>query len=148
MKKLLKIMSMTLVLTCLLITSSVFAVDLEEKEPNNTLDTATRMRLHGTDGGEWKRGYITAKDPSVDYYQFRYDKVENGGEIDVMLSGIPQGCDYDVALLNQNGQVIAKSDTTYCQEEIHVKNSPSGRYYIKVYSYRGTSSLPYEISVY
>ena len=147
MKKLLGKKLMILVVACFLSTSLVLAYDLYESEPNNTLDTASSLYLKEPGTGTWKKGYITSKDPSVDFYRFYYDRSKHGYSINVMLEDIPWGCDYDLAVLNQYGQVIDKSESTSFREEINLKNMSSGTYYIKVYSYRGTSPLAYMISV-
>lgn len=109
-------------------------------EPNDGFDEAYRLSAPGT-----YCSYIsTASDE--DYYRF---DVSTLGPITVDLTNIPPGTDYDIELYGNNqAQVSGSWYGSNDDEQIVFQPIQTGRYYIRVYSYSGSSqSHAYHLTV-
>jgi hypothetical protein len=74
--------------------------------------------------------------------------VTKSSRIDVRLSNIPEGADYDVWLYNSvSEQTIAGSDGNGKEEKFSYDPNQPGKYYILVYRSRGFSEEPYTLEV-
>lgn len=86
--------------------------------------------------GMWGKKYI-----DTDFY---YIDVILTGRIEIVLSSIPEYCDYDLRLYRQPNTINSKSDSceiistsarTYNADESIIVDVSAGTYYIQVYSY-------------
>lgn len=87
---------------------------------------------------------LIKQEVDVDYYQFR---VFGKADLNIELTNIPSGCDYDLELFEHNNSryaeeeavtsIATSSRVTNCDEKITKFIFP-GVYYIKVYSYADT----------
>jgi hypothetical protein len=67
--------------------------------------------------------------------------------ISVQMEG-PAGTDYDIALVDEGGNVLAKSENESSSESFTYSPVAAGRYWILVLAYSGaTVSQPYQLSV-
>jgi hypothetical protein len=73
-----------------------------------------------------------------DYYYFELSSAQS---VDIYLTNVPAGQDYDVALRDAALEEIARSDD-WGQADEHISTSalPAGRYYVQVYHYSSGGS--------
>ena len=117
---------------------------VEEKEPNNTIDKAQKIALNSTVLG-------TMGNEDVDYYSV---EVKKGEPLSVEVEGMRLGrtmFDPYVAILDKHGKVLAKADDTalFIQDTYATIVAPAdGEYLIEVRetSYGGTGN-PYRVHI-
>ncbi len=116
--------------------------DKDSYESNDSVSKATDLNI-GDDGSRTIYGTIH-KQPTrcggstdVDYYKFTVYKESN---VYVTLSNIPSGKDYDLKIFDHTGKQVASSTNGSNRSESINKSMKTGNYYIKVYSYSGTSN--------
>ena len=108
-------------------------------EPNNSMQTATSIANN-----------VTIKDANIhlptdnDYYKFTLNATSN---VNINLSHIPDGCDYDLKLYNSENKQLAFSARAGNNPESIMTALNAGTYYIHVYSYTGCSSSYYHLSL-
>lgn len=105
-------------------------------EPSS-YSTSLEATLHRN---EWLWGLIK-REVDVDYYEFR---VFGKADLNVELTNIPSGCDYDLELLeHDNSKYAGEEDVISVASSRKASNRPEhisklvfpGVYYIKIYSY-------------
>ncbi|MCL1810309.1 MAG: M23 family metallopeptidase [Clostridiales bacterium] len=108
-----------------------------EVEPNNTPGTADRLY---DDDDMYGRIYSASTD--VDWYVVSFP---TAGAANFWLGSIPSGCDYDLALYASNGttRLGLSQNSGTANELITYSVSANTNYYVKVYSYSGSSSSYY-----
>lgn len=87
------------------------------------------------------------------YLSQRSDRLWHGGDSDIFtvtlrggrrykitLSG-PSGTDFDLYLYDENGHRVASSTGNGSSETVYITPAWTGRFYIKVLSYRGSGSF-------
>lgn len=108
-------------------------------EPNNTFSAATSISNTAT---------ITSANihdsSDVDYYRFT---IPSTSSISISLSNIPTNCDYDLVLYNSSQTQCASSANGGNSSESISYSAAPGTYYIKVYSYSGSSSSNYRLTI-
>ena len=110
----------------------------EEDENNDTISTADLITSERV-----MIGRFTSTSDNYDYYKI-YATAGNG--IYIELSGIPNGCDYDLYLCDQNNNVLSSSlNSSDIGEWIETPINTSGYYYIRVKRYSGYSSAYYTL---
>ncbi len=117
---------------------------VEEKEPNNTIDKAQKIALNSTVLG-------TMGNEDVDYYSV---EVKKGEPLSVEVEGMRLGrtmFDPYVAILDKHGKVLAKADDTalFIQDTYATIIAPAdGEYFIEVRetSYGGSGN-PYRVHI-
>lgn len=114
--------------------------DPDGYEPNDTLDQATGPLA----AGDSVSAYISwAQD--IDVYWLR---TSSTAPIEVRLTNIPSGTDYDLYLLDQSGNVLSASESETSQESISYSPPSAGAYFVAVVAYSGWStSAPYTLAV-
>lgn len=104
-----------------------------EVEPNNSTSSANVLS-----NGANTSGYISASS-DIDYF-----KITIGGSKTVSITlQVPAGLDYDLKLYSTGGSILGTSQNPAGQAESITYKNPSTysrSYYIKVYSYSGTST--------
>ncbi len=114
--------------------------DPDAYEPNDTLNQA----IGPLAPGEVISAYISWPD-DVDVFWFT---TSTAAPIEVALSNIPPGTDYDLYLLNSNGDVIAASEKESGDEYISYTPRAAGSYWVAVVAYQGSSvSVAYTLTV-
>ncbi len=104
-------------------TSSGQQIAPDSFEPNNTVQTAKEIPA----GIAQEATIHQAND--VDYYKFL---VKLSSTITVSMTGIPEGMDLDLYLLDKDRRQVAKSEHGKNQDEQVVYNGDPGTYYVKV----------------
>ncbi|MGC5327449.1 pre-peptidase C-terminal domain-containing protein [Brevibacillus sp. SYSU BS000544] len=89
--------------------------------------------------------YANIHDSSdVDYYTFTLTEKSN---VNLILSDIPAGADYNIQVLDANLNVIESTSMTGNTNETFTKKLSPGTYYVKVYPVTGYSDInPYKLS--
>jgi hypothetical protein len=101
-------------------------------EPNDNMNTATTI------------SDSTLISPTIninaDEDWFVLDTTKTG-KLDVSMKGIPSGCDYDMQVYNKDGVYLGGSFSSGAEnEKVDSIITTSGKYYIRIYSYIGSSS--------
>lgn len=109
-----------------------------QDEPNN-FRCSTNSAL---DPGTPTQSYICSKDDIDDYY---YIDVTQLSPINVTLTNIPGGIDYDLYLYYQDSIVASSNKFGNASEALNYFPLQTGRYYIRVYPYSGHSLSPYTL---
>jgi hypothetical protein len=110
---------------------------LDNYEPNDTLSTATSIQSTSSIQASISTGDDT------DYFDFSIDIARR---VEITLSNIPSGCDYNLQLLDNEGDLICQSNNGFNNSESLIHNLPSGTYYIKVYTVYGFSNSVYTLA--
>jgi len=114
------------------------AEDVDAYEPNETVDSASGP----LDSGKLYRAYISS-DEDVDVY---YVEVETRDPIIIQLSNISWRADYDLFLVDSDGERLDYSWGTTDTELIEYSPRTTGTYYIVINTYGGHSvSDPYSL---
>jgi S1-C subfamily serine protease len=109
-------------------------------EPNDSYEEATGP----LSSGQVISGYISWQD-DIDFFSINPTTTQT---INVTLTGIPAGTDYDLYLLDSGRNIVAFSDSVTSQESIAYSPPAAGAYWIVVASYEGASvSQPYTLAV-
>jgi len=112
-------------------------VSLDSYEPNNSIAAAEWISGNGT---------ISANISSLsdeDYYAI---SLPSETTLTILLEDIPEGCDYDLELINSSGVRMYQSTNSNQITERISQYLPAGTYYVRVYSYSGYSALNYWLS--
>jgi len=104
-------------------------------EPNNRLEEATVLEP----GKEYK-GSIHARN-DADFYRYQ---IHLSSTMQFHLTGLPQGVDLDLYLLNSKGAVLAKSELTGNRSEQLTYNGDPGVYYVKVASSSRSATIDHQ----
>lgn len=107
-----------------------------EDEDNNTIgnaDVITSERV--------MQGRFDTTGDNDDYYSLGY--VSSGTTIDIQLSSIPSGCDYDLYLCDNSGTIVSSINASDLGEWISTTVTTSKMYYIRVYRSSGSNSNTY-----
>ena len=108
-------------------------------EVNNSPTTATSIANNAT---------ITAANihttSDVDYFTFTLTEMSN---VNISLTNIPSGCDYELAFYNNAGSLVARSVNGGSKSESISVRVALGAYYIKVYSYNGCAAANYRLTI-
>ncbi len=107
-------------------------------EPNNSMTNATTIsnnrvldaNIHNTS--------------DVDWYKFDLEYTSN---VTINLTNIPTTCDYDIELYDSSNQRINSSTNGGNSSESMSNVLKPGTYYIKIFSYSGSSNNNYRLSV-
>lgn len=114
--------------------------DPDPYEPNDTLDQAVGPLAPG----DVISAYISWPD-DVDVFWFT---TSTAAPIEAALSNIPPGTDYDLYLLDSNGDVIGASENEIGDEYISYAPRAAGSYWVAVVAYQGSSvSTAYSLTV-
>jgi len=114
-------------------------------EPNDWCEQAYGPLTSGQTYQSWISCYDRATYKKSDYF---YIDISTTNAINIYLTDIPAGTDYDLYLYrNPCDNPVAKSDGTGSSETISYTPPATGRYYIRVYGYRGSSTSPYSLRV-
>ena len=122
------------------IIASYYAEDQDSYEPNNVMLTATAINNNVT----ISNANINVTE-DVDFYKFT---LSTTSMVAITLTNVPAGCDYDIALFNSSGSMLAYSariETGMSGNEQITKKLTTGTYYIRVNSYSGASSSSYSL---
>ncbi len=110
-----------------------------EEEPNNKWDQANGPIVSGIN----YRGNFSFNGDINDYFYFYKN---NHGIIDIHLSDIPSGQDYDLILLDGNLEIIKDSGRLGNREESITIDIPNGLYFVWVFNSTGeTNSNKYNL---
>jgi hypothetical protein len=111
----------------------------DKYEPNNATTAATSISSNAiiTDAN------IHATSDN-DYFMFT---VSATSSVTIQLSNIPSGCDYDLELYDSSNTRKANSTAGSNNPESIAISLTSGTYYIKIYSYQGSSTSFYRLQV-
>jgi hypothetical protein len=113
-------------------------------EPNNTIDQAYGPLL----SGELYEAYIWNAQDKSDYYYFTSS---SGVPVQIALTNIAPGADYDLYVYEYDGQyrLIASSDGTgNVDEKISFAPVQGRTYYVRIYQFDGFSNQqPYHLRV-
>lgn len=104
-------------------------------EPNNF-----RCSAKSFSSGQTIQSYICAPTDTSDYY---YLNVTNLNPINVNLTNIPAGTDYDLYLYYGDSIVARSAKASQKNESLKFTPKQPGGYYIRVYPYSGYSTQPY-----
>jgi hypothetical protein len=117
-------------------------------EPNDSCNQAYGPLTSGQTYQSWISCYDLATYKKSDYF---YINISTTNAINIYLTDIPAGTDYDLYLYRYPGDdpdnPAAKSVGTGSSESISYAPPAAGRYYIRVYSYSGFSTSPYSLRV-
>ncbi len=115
--------------------------DPDPYEPNNTLETATGP----VPSGEVITAYISWAD-DIDVYWVNTSSTAQIVATLTMASSF--GVDYDLYLLDGQGDVLAASESETSNEVIQYTPPAPGRYWVAVVSYSGaTTTQPYTLTI-
>jgi len=116
---------------------NVFATTRQEREPNNSIDTAT-----WTNVGDSMIGFIDVNTPSeTDFFKFDARRTGNHTiELD-----LPSSLKYELKVYDENRSLIGTSTNAF----IRLRLVKGLRYYIEVYSTNNTGSdyYPYALTI-
>ncbi len=104
-----------------------------ESEPNNTRWQADR--IYNDDN---VRGFLGQSYDKYDYYKIKFSE---SGKANFYLGDVPNGCDYDLVVYDNNGNKIASSCNSGSNDEL-IRKKPvlaNEWYYIAVKRYSGTN---------
>lgn len=123
--------------------------DPENYEPNNGCDQAHGPLTSDRTYPSWISDCDLATYKKSDYF---YVDISTTNTINVYLTNIPAGTDYDLYLYRNPGDdpnhPAARSEEEYNSSEMISYTPPAtGRYYIRVYAYSGSSASPYSLRV-
>ncbi|WP_425447986.1 T9SS type A sorting domain-containing protein [Dethiothermospora halolimnae] len=135
-----KFISLFIVCLLFLTASNVYGnQNLWESEPNNDFRTADTIGAN-----RWKKGTITSKDSSDDYYEYHHE----GGKCTFILTNMPFECDYDIYVYNEYGNRIGYDESSNkVMNSVTFNDLSRGVYFVKIKSASGTSQSSYEVSV-
>ena len=117
-------------------------------EPNDSCDQAYGPLTSGQTYQSW----ISCCDQATSKNDYFYIDINTTNAINIYLTDIPAGTDYDLYLYKDPcggpGNPVAKSDR-YGSSSERISYNPfaTGRYYIRVCGFRGSSSSPYSLRV-
>jgi len=121
------------------ITSTSSGEDPDQNEPNDELNQATGP----LQSGQAVEGYISW-DQDVDLFYFSVNTLQ---PITIEMEG-PEGSDYDIALVDESGNIAAKSTNDGSSERIEYSPPNTGLYYVGVVSYGGSdANTAYQVAV-
>ena len=83
-------------------------------------------------------------DTDEDWYEFN---VDNAGKLTVTLDSIPNNCDYDVEIYDGDSNILSGSYFTDNTSEKADLLVGTGNYYVRIYSYSGSSESAYSLNV-
>ena len=101
---------------------------LDEYEINDTPEAARELAINRS---------INATIHNItdqDWYRFTF---QQAGKLDIQLSNIPEGCNYELELYNSANEKIDESKQAAGSDEVIWRDVPEGEYYIKVYTTGG-----------
>jgi len=117
-------------------------------EPNNWCEEAYGPLTSGQIYPSWISNCDLDTYKKSDYF---YIVISTLNTINIYLTDIPAGTDYDLYLYSDPGDDpdhwAARSISTTSSETISYSPPATGRYYIRVYSYSGSSTSPYSLQV-
>jgi hypothetical protein len=118
-------------------------------EPNDSCGQAYGPLTSGQTYPSWISYCDLATYKKSDYF---YIVISTTNAINIYLTDIPTGTDYDLFLYTETGCVSNKSAAESRKpgsspETISYSPPTTGRYYIRVYSYSGYSTSPYSLRV-
>jgi len=120
----------------------------DDHEPNDSCSQAHGPLTSGQTYQSWISNCDLDTYKKSDYF---YIDISTLGTIDIELTNIPAGTDYDLYLYRNPGDDpdnwAASSVGTGSSETISYSPQATGRYYIRIYSYRGSSTSPYSLRV-
>ena len=130
-----------LMVICLLFILAPNGMASVECEPDGN-DTSADATLIGLQ--EEVQG-VVCPDDTFDYYYF---DLSTSHTVELWLTNIPSGCDYDLALRSAGCSLIKHSDNPgNANEHLQTGALSTGPYYIQVYAYQGRCSQPYHLRV-
>lgn len=109
-------------------------------EPNNSIEAAVTINI-----AKPVFALINDRDDN-DYFKFK--NISEGSKIEINLTNLV--ADYDMQLLDEEGDVILNSERPNTSDElITLNNAPIGIYYIRIYGWNGASSATefYQLTV-
>jgi hypothetical protein len=113
-------------------------------EPNDSLDNAYGPLV----SGRVYKAYIWNEDDQDDYYGF---SPTSGTNVQVTMTNIPDGTDYDLYVYGFDGQyhlVAFSNQTGNVSETVTFAPVPGRQYYVRIYAYVGYSNQQaYQLSV-
>ncbi|EOD01149.1 PPC domain-containing protein [Caldisalinibacter kiritimatiensis] len=114
-------------------------IEPDDYEPNDYFSSAERI----SGSGETLYANIHNEDDE-DYYKFT---LSGEAEVDIQLTSIPSGNDYDLKLYDDNYDKIDSSTAGGNDSDEIIQTLDEGTYYIKVYSYDGFGEDTYRLEV-
>ena len=145
MKSSFLVVTLSLVIVCMIPNMIVYAG--YEREPNDTIATAT------TFGPNDKGNGTISSSSDVDYFKFTVSS--NDTVVDISLSGLQTGMDYDFDVRNSSNTKIAQvrtgpgSDTRpgHSNRREYYKKLNAGTYYVRVFTRGGCNNRTYALEV-
>jgi hypothetical protein len=120
----------------------------DKYEPNDSCGQAYGPLTSGQTYQSWISNCDLDTYKKSDYF---YIDISTLNSINIYLTNIPGGTDYDLYLYrnpgDDPGNWAARSISTGSSETISYSPPATGRYYIRVYSYSGFSTSPYSLQV-
>ncbi|SFB44885.1 Triacylglycerol esterase/lipase EstA, alpha/beta hydrolase fold [Cohnella sp. OV330] len=115
------------------------ATEIDSYEPNDSAATAKPIGMRPY---SWSSGTIHSL-TDKDYFKLTLSQPT---WIKGTLTYIPSGTNYDLSLVDEAGNVLAKSANAGTADESFKLNLAAGTYYFVVQSASGTSSSPYKLA--
>jgi len=113
-----------------------------EREPNNSCPNQVNGPIVS---GVTYAGTFTSTTDLKDYFYFT---MTNSHSIDLWLTDIPSGCDYDLALRDATCALVDEyysNKPGNANEYVHTAALPAGRYHIQAYYYTPGCLQPYHL---
>lgn len=106
----------------------------DQYEPNNSFATATS-------GLMGRKIAATLYEGDVDWYEINI--TDTSLDYAFILMNIPNGCDYDMVVVNSDGAGYAKFQEGTTAESFYLTFNEIGTFYVGVQAYSGYSTSPY-----
>lgn len=119
--------------------SSTSLVSGDRYEPNDTISVATNIASSSI-----VNDATLHSSSDIDYFKFALNSKSN---VNIGLSNIPTGTDYDIKVYNSAGSEVSSSTAGSNTSENISATLDTGTYYVKAYSYSGSSTSPYYLQI-
>lgn len=106
----------------------------DQYEPNNSFATATS-------GLTGRKIAATLSEGDVDWYEINI--TDTSLDYAFILTNIPNGCDYDMVVVNSDGAGYAQFQDGTTAESFYLTFNEAGTFYVGVQAYTGYSTSPY-----
>lgn len=114
----------------------------DQYENNDFFSSATSVNKYADVNANLHYSY------DVDYFKFTLEEGKRANNnLKITLSNIPYGTDYDLRVYNSSQTEIGSSTAGGNSSEQVNLSIPQGTYYVKVYSYSGSSNSNYSLSI-
>lgn len=127
----------------------------EDNDQVNDISAKSQLKFGAEDSSGWKSISVNAtihrttwlcgRNIDVDFYEFEVRKTSN---VQITLSNIPTGVDYDLFVYDENHNLVGQSIRASYADEYVWKQLKPAVYYVKVNSYSGYSNTEeYNLSI-